>query len=113
MGAPTKATLAWLDEERPKTRGECQGKERPCPWAMCRFHMMLTVNPKTGSIQFSYPDKELWEIPETCALDLAERGGLTLKEMGKLLNVTRERARQLVEKAVASLGEKLADTDLK
>lgn len=82
---------------RPKTRGEC-GEERPCPWVSCRYHLYLDVNPKTGTIRYGYPGREPWEIPETCALDVADRGGEILEDIGDMLNVTRERIRQIERK---------------
>jgi len=45
-------------------------------------------------------------MEHTCALDVAENGGLTLEEVGHILNLTRERVRQVevagVEKLKAS-----------
>jgi len=40
------------------------------------------VNPSTGSIKLNFPDKEIWEMEETCALDVADRGGITLERWG-------------------------------
>ena len=34
-------------------------------------------------------------MSETCALDVADRGGITLEEVGELVNLTRERIRQV------------------
>ncbi|HET6345599.1 MAG TPA: sigma factor-like helix-turn-helix DNA-binding protein, partial [Myxococcota bacterium] len=48
-----------------------------------------------GSIKINFPDKDVWELEETCALDVAERGGVTLEEVGDILNLTRERVRQV------------------
>lgn len=42
----------------------------------------------------NHPDKELWELEETCALDKSN-DEQTLKTIGKLLSVSRERARQI------------------
>ena len=61
----------------------------------CKHHLYLDVNPQTGSIKLNFPDKEVWDLSETCALDVAERGGMTLEEVGEILNLTRERVRQL------------------
>lgn len=36
------------------------------------------------------------EIPESCSLDVAERGGVTLDRLGVILRLTRERVRQLI-----------------
>lgn len=91
-GAPIEFDLEAL---RPKTRGECANGIRPCPWAGCRYSLYLEVDPDTGSIKINHPKLELEQLADTCALDVAERGGLTLEEVGQLLNVTRDRARQL------------------
>jgi hypothetical protein len=40
---------------------------------------------------------------ETCALDIADRGGTTLEEVGAIMNLTRERIRQVEVKALAKL----------
>jgi len=80
---------------RPATRGECRGIERPCPFVGCKYHLYLDVSPR-GGIKFNFPDLEVWELEETCALDVAERpGGVTLEEVGAIMNLTRERIRQL------------------
>jgi hypothetical protein len=69
----------------------------------CKYHLYLDVNPRTGSIKLNFPDLEVWELPETCALDVAERGGMTLEEVGELLNLTRERIRQVESKGIEKL----------
>lgn len=62
---------------------------------MCEYHLYLEVSPTTGTITFNHPEQELWELKETCALDLADQGEQTLSTIGKLLQVSRERARQI------------------
>ena len=69
-----------LEDLRPRDRGQCVTGARPCPWVSCKFHLYLDVNPETGSIKLNFPDLEVWEMPETCALDVADRGGITLEE---------------------------------
>lgn len=86
---------------RPRTRAECP-TERPCPFTMCKFHLYLDVD-RRGEMRLTFPDKEVWEIPQTCVLDLAERGGMTLEEVGRVLNLTRERVRQLEARALGIL----------
>ncbi len=86
--------------ERPKTRGDCEAIARPCPFVSCRYHLFLEVNEEIGSIQLNYPGREPDELVESCALDVAEEGGRTLEEIGDLLNVTRERIRQIEARAI-------------
>jgi hypothetical protein len=83
------------DYWRPRTRAECRDAPRPCPFVGCKHHLFLDVS-KGGGIKFNFPDLEVWELVETCALDVAERsGGVTLEEVGAIMNLTRERIRQL------------------
>lgn len=91
------------DEPRPKTRGECVNGPRPCPYVSCKHHLYLDVSPKTGAIKLNFPDIEVEEMTESCALDVADRGGTTLEEVGAIMNLTRERIRQLEVKALAKL----------
>jgi len=81
--------------ERPRMRGDCQNGERPCPFVSCEHHLFLDVNPQSGAIKLNFPHLEVWEMAETCALDVADRGGITLEEVGAILNLTRERIRQV------------------
>lgn len=83
------------DYERPGSREQCANGPRPCPFVSCRYHLYLDVNPRTGSIKLNFPDKEVWELEFTCALDVAEQGGITLERAGEILNLTRERIRQM------------------
>ena len=69
----------------------------------CKHHLFLDVNTETGSIKFNFPEKEVWEMKETCALDVADRGGITLEEVGEILNLTRERIRQVEVKGLSKL----------
>jgi hypothetical protein len=104
-------TVTMLRRLRPRRRGDCEGGQRPCAWVSCKWHLYLDVNPSTGSIKVNFPHLEVWELPETCALDIAGRGGETLEEVGEFMNITRERTRQIEEKALAQIAgdTKLAD----
>ena len=97
-----------MDYDRPRARHQCAQADRPCPYVACRYHLYLDVNPHTGSIKLNFPDLEVWELPNTCALDVAEEGGITLERAGEILNLTRERIRQM---EVAGL-EKIRESDL-
>ena len=92
-----------VDIARPGTREECRGEARPCPWVACKHHLYLDVNPETGSIKINFPDLEPWELKHTCALDVAERGGITLEEVGEIMNLTRERIRQVEVRGLLKL----------
>ena len=88
-------TLDELSESRPQLREDCRTAERPCPYVSCKYHLYLDINQETGSIKVNFPDLNVWEMSETCALDVADRGGITLEEVGELVNLTRERIRQV------------------
>lgn len=85
---------------RPRTRGECADGPRPCPFVSCRYHLALDVDPEVGTIRLNWPHLEIDQLAETCALDVADRGGMTLEDVGGILNITRERVRQLEQEAL-------------
>jgi len=91
------------DIERPRMRAECGDAPRPCPFVSCKHHLYLDVSARTGAIKLNFPDLEVWEMNETCALDVADRGGTTLEEVGAIMNLTRERIRQVEVKGLAKL----------
>jgi hypothetical protein len=94
--------------ERPKTRSDCAQAEGPCPFVSCKNHLYLDVSARTGAIKLNFPDLEVWEMTDTCALTVADRGGATLEEVGAIMNLTRERIRQVEVKGLAKL-EALSD----
>ncbi len=110
-----QADLEELERQRPRTRADCQHMARPCIYVSCRFHLYLDVNPRTGSVKLNFPDKELTDLKETCALDVADRAGVTLEEVGDIMNLTRERVRQVEARGLAGLrvlaGDELPDPD--
>ena len=83
----------------PKTRKECKDGIRPCPFVSCRYHLSLDVFNKRIKV---YND-DITTMEYTCALDLAEEGGMNLESIGSLMNVTRERIRQIVDMALRNL----------
>lgn len=97
-------TLTYPDDvERPRTREECRTMARPCPFVSCAHHLYLDVNPESGAIKLNFPHLEVWQMEETCALDVADRGGTTLEEVGAILNLTRERIRQVEVRGLAKI----------
>ncbi len=91
------------DYDKPRTREECLDGPRPCPFVSCKHHLYIDVSPRTGAIKLNFPDLEVWEMGESCALDVADRGGTTLEDVGAIMNLTRERIRQVEVKALAKL----------
>src|SRR6195256_2125613 len=98
-----QSLMAELAATRPKVRGDCVAGQRPCPYVSCKYNLYVDVNPRTGSVKMNFPDKELWEMNETCALDVADRQGITLEEVGVIMNLTRERVRQLEMRGLSKL----------
>lgn len=88
------AAVTYPHCKRPRTRIDCEDVPRPCPYAGCIYHLYLDVTPR-GSLLLNHPDLEPWELTESCALDVADRGPHTLEEIGEILNVSRERVRQI------------------
>jgi hypothetical protein len=91
------------DYEKPRVRSECADGPRPCPFVSCKYHLYIDVSARTGAIKLNFPDLEVWELGESCALDVADRGGTTLEDVGAIMNLTRERIRQVEVKALAKL----------
>jgi hypothetical protein len=101
------------DEPRPrseKRRGrlacghlitEVIHRSRPCVFIACKHALYLDIS-ETGSIIFNFPHLEPGQMPvkQSCSLDLADRGGMTLEEIAVVTNLTRERIRQVEVKAL-------------
>ena len=102
-GAWSLPARQWRTEvvDRPKTRGECASGARPCPYVACVHHLYLDVSAKTGAIKLNFPDLEPSELTESCALDVADRRGETARTVGAVMNLTRERIRQIEQVAMA------------
>jgi len=91
--------LAELERVRPRYRADCEAGERPCPFVGCRHHLFLDVS-TGGSLTLNFPELAVEQLEESCSLDVADKGGIILEAVGELLNVTRERIRQIEEKAL-------------
>ena len=90
------------DYLRPRTFEECDsvglGDITPCPFVSCKHHLYLDVNPRTGSIKFNFPGREVDELPATCALRVAQHGGRTLDAVAEVMALTRQRLSQLEDR---------------
>jgi hypothetical protein len=107
--AELKALGADAPYERPHTRGDCAHVPRPCPYVACKYSLYLDVS-STGSIILNFPHLEPGQMPaeRSCALDLAERGPMTLEYIAVVTNLTRERIRQVELKALSRRGRPAA-----
>jgi hypothetical protein len=80
--------------QRPLRRSDCVDGPRPCPWVGCRYHLQLDLVAK-------HKTEEVVENPsfewgqESCALDVAERGTLTSKEIAPLIGLSQSGCKEL------------------
>lgn len=83
---------------------------RPCPYILCKHHLGTEISTRDGmgfTIDESgplvrYPTQHDGTI-ESCSLDVAARGGATLEEIAAVTAITRERVRQVEERALAKV----------
>lgn len=100
----------------PRTWGECIERalgtaSNPCAHVRCKHNLLLDVSEETGSYKVTWPHlasghygDEYEQLPRhTCALRVADEGGMTLDEIGVMMNLTRERVRQIETKALLRL----------
>jgi len=80
----------------PKKRSDCIYNSRPCCWVRCRHHMIWAITGIEKRTDDEICDL-IFSLSETCVLDVADKGGATLEEIGQILGITRERVRQIEE----------------
>lgn len=94
--APVVARL-WTNDtmlhRRPVTRADCVNGPRPCPYVSCHHHLYWEVAGK--DIAQDRPAVSVSSLKESCALDVADRGGVTLADVGDMFGICRERVRQI------------------
>jgi hypothetical protein len=118
-----------LDEPRPVTRGDCMpggvNEQRPCPYVSCKYSLALYVGPlsehsppkqsiRTDGLRALSSDDDqdvvdawgdrlvaqLEAMPETCALDVADRGGIGQHLLTKLHSIRKQALQQIEAKAL-------------
>lgn len=119
-----RTKLPVLAGDRPVTLGDCRGGARPCALLGCRFNLLLdvdkrgniSINTQTGWVQlpadmtdseFSRTvDRALEKIAAStkrvpsCAIDEIEvNGEMTLESVADVYGLSRERIRQIENKA--------------
>lgn len=120
-----KAKLRKLRVLQPKTRGDCVGTHRPCPWMSCRYHLLLDRHdeghklPRLGRLADASDEAaqvliERWaaeaEIDSrpSCVLDVAAQGGCGPHRIAEVLGLCHERVRQILNAAMAKIGPEAA-----
>lgn len=93
------------DVPRPRTRADCRNGPRPCGWVSCRHHLYADIQ-KSGHLLINSP-VEPDQMADSCALDVAERGGMTLVQIARILGVTKERVRQIVDTAMDTMASRV------
>lgn len=88
-----------MDDERPTCRSQCVDGPRPCPWVSCRYHLAIDII--KGRVRINPPSED------TCALDVADRGAHSTREVGDLLGITKQRASRIEHDALEKLREEM------
>lgn len=100
---------------QPATRGECAGgkAEREsgsdCPHVLCRYHLLgeLARRPAEEAVAAMVARLEgRWR--GSCALDIAEDGGMDGQELSEIIGVSRARAEQITYEASSRWRRRLA-----
>ena len=83
------------------TGGACRKLPGPCPHTVCRFNLTSERRDERGA---KPAQMRLPVVHESCALEAAELGGMTLEEIATRLSLTRERVRQIEFGALTKMG---------
>ncbi len=100
----------------PKNYGECMelfGKDKPCPFVRCRHHLAIDIqyandHMRRPSVKVNFPAMEVDEMTETCSIRQADGGCSTLEDTSQLMNLTKERVRQIEEGALLKMRRGMA-----
>lgn len=97
--------------ERPACRSECRDLSRPCPYVTCRYHLLVDIGSdgrllKMREFDENDPDSiaaAIEEMDETCALDVADRGGVTSVRVADLVGIRRQGVEEIISEVGAQL----------
>lgn len=91
-------------DQRPRTRADCANIPRPCVYVGCNRNLYLDIT-AGGAVRLNFPDREPHEMPArwSCVSDIAERGGASLPEIGRALNITMQRSCQIEQEGLRKL----------
>jgi len=106
----------------PGTRADCVDGPRPCAYVRCRWHLWRIDNADRpgkphGGKRAGTTVRPVWlepELPPSCAMDFAERGGMGSTEIAKAMGTVRSNVwmietRERVREAFRKLRELLGD----
>lgn len=91
---------------RPKKRGDCAEMPRPCPYATCRYSLLVEIT-DSGRLVDRTNGGDISLIKETCALDIADRGAHTIFDVGDIMGIAKSRAGQISDGALLKLEEEV------
>lgn len=92
---------------RPTSRSQCP-EDRPCPWVSCRYHLALDVA-ADGGLRVQRTPVE--RMRESCALDLATRGGLPLEAVAEAMGRRKSSVSRWELHALALLRQEMGRRD--
>lgn len=114
--------LAWVIElgrrrrrgeaARPKTRGECDGVPRPCPFVGCRHHLWIW----DAGEQLDHQPVDPGDLEHSCALDIADEVAakdrvVNLHDLGVLMRKRKETVLAVNREATQNLRNALEEGD--
>lgn len=89
---------------RPRTRGECMGREEPCPFVSCRHHLAHEMVQDMHENSAGDIADAVLAMRHTCALDVADDGQQTFTDIGKAIGTSRQGARLVFNRACKRIG---------
>ena len=96
-----------LSLKKPCVRADCASLPRPCPFISCKYNLFVEIGPK-GSLDFTWPRTQPHQMPQSCALDLADEGGLTVQELADEMRLGLDVVKKSVDAALRSVRYKVA-----